>query len=177
MSQPSPRSGSALIWLVLGIACLGPVLGLLWWAISPVVPGVVVQVAIYPRETEPGGYIATDAYFAILTAVVGLVVAFLVRRRWTGSDGLALAGLTLGGLAGSALAVLTGYAFSAPSRPQASAGSYVDVPLSLGATGWLLVWPIFSVGYCFFAQLWTLETESSAEATQTQIAQLDEIGN
>jgi len=166
-----------VIWLVLGIACLGPVVGLLWWAISPVVPGVVVQVAIYPRETQPAGYITADAYFAILTAVVGVVVALLVRRRWTGPDGLALAGLTLGGLAGSALAVLTGYAFSAPSRPQVGAGSYVEVPLSLGATGWLLVWPIFSVGYCFFTLLWTLETASSAESAHTQIAQLDEIGN
>ena len=166
-----------MVWLVLGIACLGPVLGLLWWAISPVVPGVVVQVGIYPRETQPAGYITTDAYFAILTAVVGVVVALLVRRRWTGSHGVALAGLTLGGLGGSALAALTGYAFSAPSQPQVSAGSYVDVPLSLGATGWLLIWPIFSVGYCFFAQLWTLETENSEESSQSQIAQLDEIGN
>ena len=70
-----------MVWLVLGIACLGPVLGLLWWAISPVVPGVVVQVGIYPRETQPAGYITTDAYFAILTAVVGVVVALLVRRQ------------------------------------------------------------------------------------------------
>jgi hypothetical protein len=93
------------------------------------------------------------------------------------SHGVALAGLTLGGLGGSALAVLTGYAFSAPSQPQVSAGSYVDVPLSLGATGWLLIWPIFSVGYCFFAQLWTLETQNSEESSQSQIAQLDEIGN
>lgn len=177
MSQPSPRSSSAVIWLVLGIACLGPVVGLLWWAISPVVPGVVVQGGIYPRETQPAGYITTDAYFAILTAVLGVVVAFLVRRRWTGSDGLALAGLTLGGLAGSALAVLSGYAFSAPARPQVSAGSYVDVPLFLGATGWLLVWPIFSVGYCFFAQLWTFETQNSEDSAQTPISQLDEIGN
>jgi len=148
--------------LVTIITAAGSLMGFLWWVLSPVVPGLYVSVTVFPRETQPAGYIATDAYYAIGAAFTGLLVAVLVRRRWTGPPALAVVGLALGGIAGSSLAVLVGYAFSAPQFPDIPVGSNAAVPLTLGAPGWLLVWPIVSVGLWFVLDLFTARSEQQA---------------
>ena len=149
----------SFVALVTSIACVGPLVGFIWWATSPGVQGVYFAEGIFPSETEPAGYIDADALFAIGTAIVGCLVALLVRRRLTlTSTGLVLAALTLGGIAGSAIAVLTAYAFTSPERPKIAYGSIAEVPLTLGAAGWLLVWPIACVGTWFVADLWSSES-------------------
>jgi len=151
--------------LVVVVTASGSLMGFLWWVLSPVVPGLYVSITIFPRENQPNGYIAADAYFAIGAAFMGLLVAYFVRRTWRGSPVLAVLGLALGGVAGAALAVLTGYAFSAPQFPDVPVGSFAPVPLTLGAAGWLMVWPIASVGLWFVFDLFTWRSQPHSLAS------------
>ena len=61
-------------WIVAALALVGIPLGLVWQAVSPRSAGLVLQAgAIVPDETE--AFIGTDGWFALLTAIAGLIAA------------------------------------------------------------------------------------------------------
>ena len=95
-------------WIVATLALVGIPLGLVWQAVSPRSAGLVLQAgAIVPDETE--AFIGTDGWFALLTAIAGLIAALLVwtRRSWRGPA--AVVALALGGVVGALVTALVGH--------------------------------------------------------------------
>ena len=130
-------------------ALLGLLTGLIWSAVAPrallVVQGRGVA---YVLNSETDAFIVADAWFCLLTAVAGLIcglAGYLVAVRRYGA--LPLAGLLLGGVAGSWLAMwigqqqgLAGFRAQLATSP---AGTRLREPLVLGGHGALAFWPLF----------------------------------
>jgi hypothetical protein len=135
--------------LAVAVAAPGALVGALWVWTAPRAQAVVGDGGVFLTEPEGQAAIATDGRFAVLGAVVGLLCGLLgfvlVRQR-----GVATAlGLAAGGLAGSVLAWRLG-AWLGPEAVSvaakgAAAGTRLDLPLELRATGVLLVWPLVAV--------------------------------
>jgi hypothetical protein len=130
-------------------ALLGLLTGLVWSALAPrallIVQGRGVA---YVANSETGAFIAADAWFCLLTAAAGLacgLAGYLLAVRRYGTA--ALAGLVLGGLAGSWLAMWVGQQQGVAgfrSRLAASpAGTRLREPLVLGGHSALAFWPMF----------------------------------
>ncbi|MFJ8866221.1 ABC transporter permease [Streptomyces sp. NPDC102473] len=136
----------AVIVAVLTVA--GLVLGLLWLWLSPRVPLVSDDTAVFLKNSEGEEAIGADGTFVLLGLAFGLVsgiAVFLFRRR----GGIPLVvGLALGGLLGSLLAWGIGTWFGPTSDVVAHAkevgkGVTFDAPLELHAVGAaMLAWPI-----------------------------------
>ncbi|MFD5872750.1 ABC transporter permease [Streptomyces sp. NPDC060322] len=136
----------AVIAAVLTVA--GLVLGLLWLWLSPRVPLVSDDTAVFLKNSEGEEAIGADGTFVLLGLAFGLVsgiAVFLFRRR----GGIPLVvGLALGGLLGSLLAWGIGTWFGPTSDVVAHAkevgkGVTFDAPLELHAVGAaMLAWPI-----------------------------------
>jgi len=148
--------------LVTGASIVGGVLvGLIWRWAAPLShyrnrggAGVPVGAA----ETA----VAADGWFAVCSAVAGIVVALgvvlLVRHGRLGS----LAGLAAGGLLGAVVAWRTGLLLSPPtvteSLASSGAGQRFDGPLRISAIGVLLAWPMTAV-ITFFAVVAGLDAD------------------
>jgi hypothetical protein len=149
MSQSRLRRALlALIATVAASVLLGLLTGLIWSALAPrallVVQGRGVA---YVLNTETDAFIVADAWFCLLTAIAGLIcglVGYLVAVHRYGA--LPLAGLLLGGVAGSWLAMWIGQQQGlARFRLQlvtSPAGTRLREPLVLGGHGALAFWPL-----------------------------------
>ncbi|PVE10783.1 hypothetical protein Y717_24645 [Streptomyces scopuliridis RB72] len=133
--------------VMVAVAVLGVALGLLWLWLSPRVPLISDETAVFLKDTEGEEAIAADGTFMLLALAFGLVSAVLVfvfRRR----GGIPLVvGLALGGLLGAVVAWRVGVWFGPTSDVVAHAravgkGVTFDAPLALNAKGGLLAWPI-----------------------------------
>lgn len=129
-------------------AVLGLIAGFIWSAVAPrALLDLQSRGAAYLVHVETSAYIAADGWFCLLTAIGGLICGvagyFLAVRRY---GALALAGLALGGVAASCLAMWigqqqgqAGFRAALLSRP---VGTLLHQPLSLGGHGALAFWPL-----------------------------------
>lgn len=137
--------------ITVGVALSGVLLGLLWWWLAPHVPlvGDVVDKSwvVYRADSEGEQAVGVDGTFTLLGLGFGLVSAvgvFLLRRR--GGVPVVVA-LGLGALLGSVLAWRLGIWLGPQSDVLAHAravgkGVTFSAPLTLGAKGALLAWPL-----------------------------------
>jgi hypothetical protein len=124
-------------WIVATLALVGIPLGLVWQAVSPRSAGLVLQAgAIIPDETE--AFIGTDGWFALLTAIAGLIAALVVwtRRSWRGPA--AVVALALGGVVGALVTALVGH-LTGGGESDGKASALITLPVSLHATGLLFL--------------------------------------
>jgi hypothetical protein len=139
--------------VVAAIVAGGSLIGVAWWVFAPVVVGVYTGVGIFPRETEPGGFVAADVHFAFWTAAYGLVVALNVRRRTPEHPVLGVSVVLLGTLGAGALAALVGGALGPDASPDVQVGALARSPLEVQAVGWLLIGPIVALALWFVLDL------------------------
>jgi hypothetical protein len=143
------RAFFALIATAAASALLGLLTGLIWSALAPRALLTVQRHGVaYVSDAETGAFIAADAWFCLLTAAAGLIcglAGYLLAVRRHGA--LALAGLVLGGVAASWLAMwvgqqqgLAGFRSQLAASP---AGTRLREPLVLGGHGALAFWPLF----------------------------------
>lgn len=134
---------------ILAQAAAGIVVGIVWAMLAPRVFGIKTADGVDLVNPETKAYVGQDAYFLIVTAVVGLVcgitVWWLVRRR----DAASAIALALGGLAGAYIAWRVGRAMG-PTGLQdwartASLGATRALPVDLRATAVLVAWPLLAV--------------------------------
>lgn len=145
---------------MLGCSALGVVVGLLWVVLVPRVRYLVTAdgLAIDPRTSQ--GSVAADGWLALLCVAAGLLATLLAyvvtRRRGGHPDGWLLAGLVVGGAAGSLLAWRLGVALAPDDLDVLAAGRRPGASfpggLRLRAGGVLALWPVTSVAL-FFALL------------------------
>ena len=140
----------ALIATAAASAALGLLTGLLWSAVAPRALLIVQSPGVaYVANAETRAFITADAWFCLLTALGGLIcglAGYLLAVRSHGAA--ALAGLVLGGVAASVLAMWVGqqqglagfHARLAVSH----AGTRLREPLALGGHGALAFWPLFA---------------------------------
>lgn len=127
------------------VAVSGALLGLLWLWLSPRVPLIAGESAVFLKDTEGEEAIGADGTFVLLALGFGAVSAalvFLFRRR----GGVPLVvGLALGALLASGLAWLVGWSLGpddvVTQARAAGEGATFDAPLELNARGALLAWP------------------------------------
>ncbi|MFI6081701.1 DUF2567 domain-containing protein [Streptomyces sp. NPDC051217] len=132
--------------VTLVVAVSGVLLGLLWLWLSPRVPLIAGESAVFLKDTEGEEAIGADGTFVLLALGFGAVSAALVfvfRRR----GGVPLVvGLALGALLGSGLAWLVGWGLGpddvVTQARAAGEGATFDAPLELNARGALLAWPV-----------------------------------
>ncbi|RMI41369.1 hypothetical protein EBO15_23155 [Actinomadura harenae] len=134
----------------LAIAVLGPVAGVLWHAVSPTVTFVVVRGEAYFADGESQAPIGTDARFALIGIVAGLLCG-LVAYRFGGRDNDVplLVGLALGGTAAALLAWWVGHRFGLAHYQHVlrtgADGTEVKGPPDVRARGLLVFWPLAAV--------------------------------
>jgi hypothetical protein len=151
---------------VLGVASLlaGLLVGLVWRAVAPDVTGQVSisggQKSAFLVNPETKGFVGQDGTFALCAAVAGALLA-IAAFSWFRSRGplgaaLALAGAGIGAAYfaawfGGWLGPGHGSIFSA-ARNVPNNGTF-DLPLQLGATGVVWLWPAVAVGLYFLLTL------------------------
>lgn len=130
-----------------GSAILGVAAGLIWAAVAP--RALLQEVGHGEAQlvnTETGAFILADAWFCLIAVVGGVITGvvgyrLLVRRAgW-----IATAGLVLGAVAASLLALWTGeniglgtYNHMLATSPD---GTFFHASLALGAKSALVFWP------------------------------------
>ena len=141
-----------------GSAVLGIVAGLIWAAVAP--RPLLQEIAGGEAElvnAESTAYIAADAWFALITAIGGLVTGVLGYRLLVRRAGAAAtAGLILGAVAAALLAFWVGdtvglgsYNHMLASSP---VGAFFHGPLALGAKSALVFWPLVTSGVILVAE-------------------------
>ena len=125
--------------VAVGVAALGAGIGWIWSEVAPRVAVIKADKGFYYADAEPEQAVAADGWFAIIGVLAGAVVAILawyLLRRYRGSA--VLVGLTLGSLAGAALAwwvgIKIGMAQFDQVRETVAAGARVNAPLGLRIT-------------------------------------------
>ena len=143
---------AAAVTAVAVLLC-GPVVGLVWAALSPRADLVADGGDVYPRDQETSAFIAVDGFFLAVTALSGVLTG-LVAWRLARQHGLgAVVGLALGGLAAAVLARVVGEAVGTSvgdliGRPEAAAelGAAGRVPSELAfrlrSPEALVGWPV-----------------------------------
>jgi hypothetical protein len=129
-------------------ALVGLLTGLLWSALAPRALLIVQSRGVaYVANAETSAFIVADAWFCLLTAAAGLIcglAGYLLAVRRHGAA--ALAGLVLGGLGASALAMWVGeqqgLAAFRSSLAASAPGTRLREPLVLGGHGALAFWPL-----------------------------------
>lgn len=133
------------------IAVLGPVAGVVWHLVAPTVGFVVVRGQPYFADGETQAPIGTDARFALIGIVAGLVCG-VVAYKFGGRDNDVplLAGLAVGGTAATLLAWWVGHQFGLSHYQHVlhtgADGAEVNGPPDVRARGVLVFWPLFAVG-------------------------------
>jgi hypothetical protein len=134
------------------------VAGLIWAVVAP--RPLLQEIARGEAElvnAESTAFIVADAWFALITAVGGLITGvlgyrFLVRR----AGAVATAGLVLGAVAAALLALWVGdsiglgtYNHLLASSP---VGAFFHSSLALGAKSALAFWPLFTSAVILLAE-------------------------
>jgi hypothetical protein len=174
ISPSTSAQGQARPWwhaemlttVMLGVASLvaGVLVGVVWRALAPMVTGVVSisggQKSAFLVDPETKGFVGQDGTFAVCAVVAGALLGLAAftwfRRRGPVGAALALAGAGIGAayLAswfGSWLGPGHGSIFAAAQNVPNN-GTF-DLPLQLGATGVLWLWPAVAVGLYFLLML------------------------
>jgi len=134
------------------------VAGLIWAAVAP--RPLLQEIARGEAElinAETTAYIVADAWFALITAVGGLITGILGYRILVRRAGAAAtAGLVLGAVAAALLALWVGdniglgtYNHLLASSP---AGAVFHSSLALGAKSTLAFWPLCTSGVILLAE-------------------------
>jgi hypothetical protein len=140
----------ALLATAAASAVLGLLTGLVWSAVAPRALLIVQSRGVaYVANAETSAFIEADAWFCLLTAAAGLIcglAGYLLAVRRYGAA--ALAGLVLGGVAASVLAMWVGQqqglAAFRSRLAVGTAGTRLREPLALGGHGALAFWPLFA---------------------------------
>ncbi len=140
-------AGACLVALGLGLGVVG---GLAWWALTDL-PTYLVAAdgGANTSERQLAQVLGSDAWFAVIGAVVGLVLGTIAWRR-LGRSGWPV---VLLGTGTAVLAALLCWAVGRELGPgeftarlaAAQPGDRVPVELDLQARASLLVWPFFAV--------------------------------
>jgi hypothetical protein len=167
--QPGARPwwyGEIVTALVLGLASLiaGVLVAVVWRAVAPLAVGLVSisggQKSAFYEDPETKAFVGQDGTFAICAAVAAvlLAVAAFVWFRSRGPIGAALA-LAGAGIGAAYLAAKIGtwlgpgggsIVTAAQNTP--NNGTF-DLPLQIGATGVMWLWPAIAVGLYFLLML------------------------
>jgi hypothetical protein len=134
--------------VTLALLAVGAVLGLVWQAWSPPGPLAAVQNGgIEADETE--AWAASDARFALLVAVVGIVAGFTLWYVRAARGPAIAAALTVGGLGGAALTDWIGHLVRGPGHTYAcgsDTGKCIEhLPLTVHMTALLLLEAMLAV--------------------------------
>ena len=141
-----------------GSAVLGLAAGLIWAVVAP--RPLLQEIARGEAElvnVETTAFIVADAWFALITAVCGLITGILGHRILVRRAGpAATAGLVLGAVVGALLALWVGgtiglgtYNHLLVSSP---AGTVFHSSLALGAKSTLAFWPLCTSGVILLAE-------------------------
>ena len=112
-------------------------------------------------NVETTAFIVADAWFALITAVAGLITGtlgyrFLVRRAGAAAGAPATAGLVLGALAGALLAMWAGDNIGLGTYNHllatSATGTFFHESLALGAKSALAFWPLVTSGVILLAE-------------------------
>jgi hypothetical protein len=148
------RASLPVRWSLIGLGLLafavaGAVTGLVWELVAPLPRLQLVGDRVLTPQVEQETAVAADGWFAVVTAVAGIVVAVTVFLRVRSTRVSALAVLTVGGLLAAVVAWRVGVALGPDSVPREAArtadGDFFNGPLRLSAVGVLLTWPLTSV--------------------------------
>jgi len=143
------RLRRVLAYVVFGLA-LGALAGLVWWLVVDL-PGYVVNDdgGAVTTERDLAHFIASDAWFTLLGAVVGVLLGLVgwFRLRSLGWPLAVLVVLTA--VASSLVCWLVGYLLGPDSFSErlsvAPAGALVPIQLTLRTKASLLIWPFVAV--------------------------------
>jgi hypothetical protein len=152
-----------------GSAVLGIVAGLIWAVVAP--RALLQEVAHGEAElvnAETTAFIVADAWFALITAVGGLITGilgyrFLVRR----AGSAATAGLVVGALAGALVALWVGDSIGLGTYNHllatSSTGVLFQSSLALGAKSTLAFWPLVTAGVILLAETGARRVDRTSE--------------
>lgn len=158
--------GEAWSALLIGVLSMvaGVLVGLIWRAVAPLVQGVVSvsngQKSAYYSNPETKGFVGQDGTFGICAAVAGILLAVAAfvwfRRRGPVGAAVALAGAGIGAAYfaswfGTWLGPGHGSIFAAAQNVPNN-GTF-NLPLTIGATGVIWLWPAIAVGLYFLLML------------------------
>ena len=149
--EPTPsRPGLVGIGLgVLGFVVAGLVVGFIWDLVAPLPRFRLESGRVLLAVAEDETAVAADGWFAVCSAVAGILSAVVVFARVRAARLAALGALTLGGLLAALVAWRVGVALGPdPVTEQVQGlrdGARLDGPLRLGALGVLLAWPLASI--------------------------------
>jgi hypothetical protein len=147
--RTTPGARRAIVETLVVSLIVGVVLGVVWRLVAPEVEVVVSDGQPQPLPLEVRELFGVDAWFAILGAVTGAVVALVMFTRHRHRPVAALVGLATAGVIGSIVAwqvgVLLGPDALGPRVAEASDGDRLALPLDLDATGVLAGWSIAAV--------------------------------
>jgi len=149
---------AAFLTALAGSAVLGIVAGLIWAAVAPrALLEEIIRGEAELVNAESTAFIVADAWFALITAIGGLITGvlgyrFLVRR----AGAAAAAGLVLGAVAAAWLALWVGeniglgtYNHLLASSP---AGAFFHASLALSAKSTLVFWPLCTSAVILLAE-------------------------
>lgn len=192
ISTPAPRSArprdtwapevvGALVIAALSLAA-GLVVGVAWRYLAPPVQGVITvsngQKEAFYENPETKGFVGQDGTFAVCAVVAGALLAlaafFWFRRRAPIGVALALAGA---GVGAGYLAAWFGV-WLGPGRGDVvaaiagvPANTVFDLPLRIGATGVIWLWPAVAVGLYFLLMLVFGPSDPEPEPPQYEFPQ------
>ncbi|HUB21978.1 MAG TPA: hypothetical protein VMA97_06180 [Streptosporangiaceae bacterium] len=154
-----------------GSAVLGVVAGLIWAAVAP--RALLQEVARGEAElmnAETTAFIVADAWFALITAIGGLITGILGYRLLVRRAGAAAtAGLVAGALAAAVLALWVGENIGLGTYhhllASSAAGTVFRSSLALGAKSVLAFWPLFTSGVILLAETGARRRSDSGPAT------------
>jgi hypothetical protein len=127
----------------------GLLVGPVWFWLAPQFAVEMVGGALRPSGPVGESRFAADAWFAIISAAAGVLIALVLFTRHRHRPVATVAALAVAGLLGSAVAwrlgVLLGPDPITGALDDLAEGTRLEFPLGLGATGTLLAWPIASI--------------------------------
>ncbi len=152
--QVRPADLFAGVLTTVAVTVLGLPAAALWALLAPSYAGYAQGGLVFPVDPESSAPIARDATFAVVTLVAGLLcglVAFLVAR---GHGAATACGLAAGAVLASVVTWQLGRHVFGPAdlahlTPRPADGVPFHLPLTVGAQGMLLAWPI-GAGFAFF---------------------------
>ncbi|MDL4770988.1 MULTISPECIES: hypothetical protein [Thermomonosporaceae] len=150
MRRPTGRALRTWVVTSAVVALLGPLAGLLWYAVVPAVRFVVIQGRPLLADPEGQAPIGIDARFALIAAAAGVGCGALAYLRGgRDNDVPLLLGLAVGGAVASVLAWRVGHQIGLGGFHTAVRGApdgrVVTGPADLRATGVLVFWPLLAV--------------------------------